>query len=46
MLQMSADISSFELAFRERVVVADVRPAVRFGNAEVGEQKGGRFGLH
>ena len=29
----------FEVAFRERIVVGGVRPAVRFGDAEIGEQK-------
>ena len=28
----------FEVAFRERIVVGGVRPAVGFGDAEIGEQ--------
>ena len=35
-----------EAAFREAVVVGGVGPAVRFGDAQVGEQQGGGLGLH
>ena len=34
------------MAFRERVVVRSVGPAMRFGDAEIGEQQGSGFGLH
>jgi hypothetical protein len=36
----------FEVAFGERVVVGRVRPIVRTGDAKIGQQKRGRFGLH
>ena len=36
----------FEMAFRERIVVRRVGPAMRFGDAEIGEHQGGGFGLH
>ena len=36
----------FEVAFRERIVVGGVRAAVRFGDAEIGEQEGGGLGFH
>ena len=39
-------LKRFEVAFRERIVVADVRPAVRFCDAQVGEKEGGCFGFH
>ena len=34
------------MAFRERVVVRSVGPAMRFCDAEIGEQQGSGFGLH
>ena len=36
----------FEVAFRERVVVGGVRPAVGFGDAEIGEQQCRGLGSH
>jgi hypothetical protein len=36
----------FEVAFRERIVVGGVRSAVRFGDAEIGEQKRRGLGAH
>jgi hypothetical protein len=36
----------FEVSFGKRVVVGGMGPAVRLGDAEVGEQEGGRLGLH
>ena len=36
----------FEVAFRERVVVGGVRPAVGFGDAEIGEQQCRGLGAH
>src|SRR5674476_632448 len=36
----------FEVAFRERVVIGCVRPAVGFGDAEIGEQECGGLGSH
>src|SRR6202049_3732607 len=35
-----------ELAFRIRIVVGDVWAAVRFGDTQVGQQKGYRLGTH
>ena len=37
---------SFEVAFRERIVVGGVGSAVRFGDAEFGEQQRGGLGSH
>src|ERR1019366_3312999 len=37
---------SLEAAFGERIVVRGVGPAVRFGDAEIGEQQGGGLGFH
>ena len=37
---------SFEAAFGERIVVRGVRPAVRFGDAQIGEQQGRGLGFH
>ena len=39
-------LEGLEVAFGERVVVGDMRPVVRAGDAEIGEQQGGGFGLH
>ena len=36
----------FEVAFRERIIVRGVRPAVGFANAEIGEQQRGGLGSH
>ena len=36
----------FEVAFRERIVIGGVRPAVGFGDAEIGEQQCGGLGSH
>jgi hypothetical protein len=36
----------FEVAFRERIVIGGVRPAVGFGDAEIGEQQCGGLGAH
>ncbi len=36
----------FEMAFRERIVVRRVGGAMRFGDAEIGQQQGCSFGLH
>src|ERR1039458_10320704 len=36
----------FEVAFRERIVVGSVRPAVGFGDAEIGEQERRGLGSH
>src|SRR5450756_674324 len=36
----------FEVAFRERIVIGGVRPAVRFGDAEIGEQQCRGLGAH
>jgi hypothetical protein len=36
----------FEVAFGKRVVIGRVRPVVRTGDAKIGQQKRGRFGLH
>src|SRR5208337_3594881 len=38
-------LEGLEVAFRERVVVGGIRPVVRGGDAEVGEQQGGGFGF-
>src|ERR1019366_5086646 len=38
--------AGFGEAFGEGVVVGGVRPAVRFGHAQVGEQEGGGLGFH
>ena len=35
-----------EVAFGKRVVIRRVRPVVRTGDAKIGQQKHGRFGLH
>ena len=35
-----------EVGFRERVVVGGVGPAVRLGDAEIGQHQGGSLGLH
>ena len=35
-----------EVGFRERVVVGGVGPAVRLGDAEIGQHQGGGLGLH
>src|SRR5271170_13084 len=39
-------LEGLELAFRERVVVADVRAAVGLGDSEVGQQQRDRLGGH
>ena len=39
-------LQGFEVAFGERVVVGGVRPVVRTGDAEIGEQQRGGLGLH
>jgi len=39
-------LECLEVTFREWVVVGDVRPVVRAGNAEIGEQQRGGLGLH
>ena len=39
-------LECLEVAFRERVVVGHVRPVVRTGNTEIGEQQRGGLGLH
>src|SRR6202051_2865569 len=36
----------FEVAFRERIVVGRMRPAVGFGDAEIGEQERRGLGSH
>jgi hypothetical protein len=36
----------FEVAFRERIVIGGVRPAVGFGDAEIGKQQGRGLGSH
>ena len=36
----------FEVAFRERIVIGGVRPAVGFGDAEIGEQQCRGLGPH
>ena len=36
----------FEVAFRERIVIGGVRPAVGFGDAEIGEQQCRGLGAH
>ena len=36
----------FEVAFGEGIVIRDMRPAVPFGNAEIGQQEGGRLCPH
>ena len=37
---------SLEVGLRERVVIGRVRPAMRLGDAEVGQHQGGSLGLH
>jgi len=44
--ELRAVLHGAELAFRIRVVVGNIRPAVGLGNAQVGHQKGDRFGSH
>ena len=39
-------LQSLEVAFREWVVVGDVRSAMRFGDAKIGKQEGGCLGFH
>jgi len=36
----------FEVAFRERIIVRGMRPAVGLADAEIGEQQRGGFGSH
>src|SRR5208283_4387614 len=44
--KLRAVLHGAELAFRIRVVVGNIRPAMALGNAQVGHQKGNRLGLH
>ena len=44
--KLRAVLHGAELAFRIRIVVEDVRPAVRLGDAQIGHQKGHRLGGH
>ena len=37
---------SLEVAFRERIVVRGIWPAVRFGDAEISKHERGSLGLH
>jgi len=39
-------LQGFELRFRVRIVIRDVRAAVRFADIEVHEQRGDGFGAH
>jgi len=39
-------VQRFELGFGRRIVVGDVRTAMRFGHPEIGEQQRDRLALH
>ena len=43
---LRAVLHGFEVSFRERIVIGDVRAAVGFDDAEVGKQQGQGLGRH
>jgi hypothetical protein len=44
--ELGSVLAGFELAFRERVVIGDVGPALRFDDPQGGEQLGHGLGFH
>jgi hypothetical protein len=46
LLRPRLGLQGFEVAFAERIVVGGMRPVVRTGYPEVGEQQCGGLGLH
>ena len=44
--EVGSVLQGFELRFRERIVVRDVRTAVSFDDVEIDEQSGHRLGAH